>query len=141
MLRVDVTDPMGRSYTTYMTETINVVDLDNPMSCAEGGGFIGGEHCNDGSSSGGETTGVDGSTSVAATSETTALADGETSGSRLSGGDDVPAQGCHCTSDRRGGNPLFFGLLAGLRRRRPTHQKAPSDVACRAPANLANWGR
>jgi len=118
MLRVDVSDPMGRSYTAYMTSTIQVIDLDNPMTCAEGGGFIGGEHCVDGSSSAGETTSGEGSSSAGASNETTATDEGETSGSMLSGGEDSPNQGCGCAGDRGRATPLVLVGLALLRRRR-----------------------
>ena len=51
MIRVDITDPMDRSYTHYMRELVIVLGTEGPGSCTDGGGFIGGAGC--GSSSGG----------------------------------------------------------------------------------------
>src|SRR5690606_30879653 len=59
MIRVDVTDPMGRTYTNYMRELVIVLGTEGPGSCSDGGGFSGGAGCSDsgGSDSGGSDDG------------------------------------------------------------------------------------
>lgn len=45
MIRVDVTDPMGRSYTNYMRELVIVLGTNGGGNCEDGVSFIGGEGC------------------------------------------------------------------------------------------------
>lgn len=114
MIRVDFTDPMGRAYTSYMSQNIIVIDADNPEGCPAGGGFIGGPDCGD---SGEGSSGSDGgSGSVGDESSSTAAA-GDSSGT-TSPLDEEP-KGCGCRSAPPRGRGLGLGLLVlALRRRR-----------------------
>lgn len=120
MIRVDVTDPMGRTYTSYMRELVIVLGTEGPGSCTdEGGGFIGGAGC--GGSSG--TDGSGGSEAGSAGDET-AGSDGTTSGGPggQDGGDTGGGEGCGCRAAAGPAAPAGAGLLLvgllGLRRRR-----------------------
>lgn len=114
-IRVDITDPMGRTYTNYMRENIIVLGTDGPGSCDGGVNFIGGAGCGatEGDSSG---TGDD---LPGGTADGTA-SDGGT-GTTVPGTDPTPA-GCDCRSGG-GSAPVWGGLglllLGAARRRRP----------------------
>ncbi|MCH9680794.1 MAG: hypothetical protein K0V04_05110 [Deltaproteobacteria bacterium] len=111
MIRVDVTDPMGRSYTNYMRELVIVLGTDGPSDCEDGGGFIGGAGCEDDTGTGGEGSGTGEGSDTGATSNAT------TPG--LDDGEDGGGNGCGCRS--QGSTPAgigLFGLLLLWRRRR-----------------------
>ncbi|MCA9710690.1 MAG: hypothetical protein KDK70_32915 [Myxococcales bacterium] len=114
MIRVDVTDPMGRSYTNYMHDLVIVLGTDGPGGCNDGG-FIGGPGCADSGDSG--DSGSDTTSSGEGTGDTASSGVGTTPGQ--DGGDDGSPGGCGCRSNP-GGPPtglLLLSLLA-LRRRR-----------------------
>lgn len=118
MIRVDVTDPMDRSYTHYMRELVIVLGTEGPGSCMDGGGFIGGAGC-DGSSSG-EGSGDSGAGS--GTDETAGEGSGTTGSGPVGqdGGDTGGGEGCSCRTQRSGapvGAGLLLLALVGLRRR------------------------
>jgi MYXO-CTERM domain-containing protein len=118
MIRVDVTDPMDRSYTHYMRELVIVLGTEGPGSCMDGGGFIGGAGC-DGSSS---SEGSGGSEAGSGTDETAGEGPGTTGGGPggQDGGDTGGGEGCSCRAQGSGApvgaGMLLLGLL-GLRRR------------------------
>lgn len=121
MIRVDITDPMGRQYTTYMAELVMVLMQDNPSDCdPDGGAFVADPGCDpdggtgsddDGTTSGGVTTGDDGQSSDG--DGTTVPASGD--------GDDGSSSRCSVDPDGAPGMAIGFGLLAlglaGTRRR------------------------
>ncbi|MEM9458068.1 MAG: hypothetical protein AAGF11_28080 [Myxococcota bacterium] len=115
MIRVDVTDPMGRSYTNYMSELVIVLGTDNP-GCADGGGFIGGADCPESDSSGDAATGV--ATDAMPTGGSASASDGTPP--EQDGGDEGGGGGCGCRSTgprpgTRTGNDSGAPLLgAGL---------------------------
>lgn len=117
IMRVDVTDPMGRTYTNYMRELVIVLGTDGPGQC-EGMGFIGGAGC-EGDTGTDETAGDDAESS--ATSDASAGEDtsaGTTPGQ--DGGDDASPGGCGCQSSSTP-TPWALGLLGFVlfaRRRR-----------------------
>lgn len=119
MVRIDITDPMNRSYTHYMRELVIVLGTEGPGSCVDdGGGFIGGAGCGS-SSSGGDASGTD----AGSVGDETAGPGGSTGASTAGqdGGDGSGGEGCGCRSQGSGGGAaagvLLLGLL-GLRRRR-----------------------
>lgn len=119
MIRVDITDPMGRSYTSYMRELVIVLGTEGPGSCMDdGGGFIGGAGC--GGSSSGDGTG---SGSASSGGDETAGPASTSGGPGQDGGDEGGGQGCGChTASGAPVAPVGLGLLGlgllGLRRRR-----------------------
>lgn len=125
MIRVDVTDPTGRTYTNYMRDLVIVLGTDNP-GCAEGGGFIGSADCPESDSSGDATT--DAATDGMPTGGDSA-SDGPPPGQ--DGGDEGGGGGCGCRSTGLGtgtdpGAPLGAGLLIlGLWGRRRRGAPAP----------------
>lgn len=119
MIRIDVSDPMGRSYTNYMRELVIVLGTEGPGSCSEGGGFIGNAGCGDSGDSGGsgdDTAGATGSDDDTGESGATGGGPGG-----QDGGDDDGGTGCGCRASGTGG-PVGAGLLLlglwALRRRR-----------------------
>jgi MYXO-CTERM domain-containing protein len=121
MVRVDITDPMGRTYTNYMHELVIVLGTEGPGSCMDdGGGFIGGAGCGGSGSSDGSSGGVasSGGDETAGTSAGTSDGPGGQEGGDEGGGG---GQGCACQAAGAGGPAgaglLLLGLL-GLRRRR-----------------------
>jgi MYXO-CTERM domain-containing protein len=118
MIRVDVTDPMDRSYTHYMRELVIVLGTEGPGSCMDGGGFIGGAGCEDSGSSdgsGGNEAGSVGDETAGSSADTGSGSVGQ------DGGDDGGGpEGCGCKA--AGAGPASAGLLLlglfGLRRRR-----------------------
>ncbi len=118
MIRVDFDDPMGRSYTTYQSTNMLVINADNPDSCDQGGSFIG-SPCS-GDSSGGESgsgdSGESGSGDAGSSGE---AGSGDASGPMQTGGDDgSDPKGCSCTSEPQRGAPLSLVVLLGLLARR-----------------------
>jgi MYXO-CTERM domain-containing protein len=118
MIRVDITDPMGRSYRNYMRELVIVLGTEGPGTCADGG-FIGGAGC-------GSSTGTDGSggSEGDSTGDDTAGEGGTSSGpAGQDGGVDGGGggQGCGCQAADpaapAGAGLLLVGLW-GLRRGR-----------------------
>jgi MYXO-CTERM domain-containing protein len=113
MIRVDVTDPMGRTFTNYMREFVVVLDSVDPNGCPEESGGAG---CGDsGEGTIGESTisgsgGADGDASTGVTPEQ----------------DDTGGDGCGCRAPTNRA-PSVAGLLAfgvlGIRRRRRTGWK------------------
>lgn len=124
MVRLDVTDPMDRTYEAHMKENV-IVLKGMGMDCETGGSFIGGAGCGDddsGTSEGGSASETDGS----ATSDPTQTPDTDSGGSSgstapIDGDDDGGDKGCGCSSTGATA-PLGFGLLfvafAAVRRRR-----------------------
>lgn len=121
MIRVDVNDPMGRSYTHYMRELVIVLGTEGPGSCMDdGGGFIGGAGC------GGSGTGEGGSEAGTNADGSGGTGAGSSSGPvGQDGGDGGGPEGCGCRVEGSGA-PIGAGLvllgLAGLRRRRRVPQ-------------------
>lgn len=126
MIRVDITDPMDRTYTHYMRELVIVLGTEGPGSCMEdGGGFIGGAGCggsSSGDASGGTEAGSVGDETAGPAGSTGASSAGQDGGGS---GDDSGGQGCGCQVQRSGtgsgtgaaAGVLLLGML-GLRRRR-----------------------
>ncbi|WP_266218738.1 MYXO-CTERM sorting domain-containing protein [Paraliomyxa miuraensis] len=114
MIRVDVTDPMGRSYTNYMRELVIVLGTEGPGSCNDGGGFIGGAGCGGSGDSGDTGDGSAGTGNADDTAGTAGDATGNTTPGQ-DGGDGGGGQGCGCaTAPRSGPQALALGLLLGL---------------------------
>jgi len=115
LVRVDIQDPMGRSYTHYMRELVIVLGTDGPGDCQDGS-FIGGAGCED--DTGGDVTG--GSQGSDGTGDGATATDGATHGTPGQD-DDGGGRGCGCHSQ---GSPAPWstGMLAlvllGWRRRR-----------------------
>lgn len=121
MIRIDITDPMDRSYTHYMRELVIVLGTEGPGSCMDdGGGFIGGAGC--GSSSGSE--GSSGSEAGSVGDETAGTSAGTTDEPPGQDGtlDGDTTEGCAGCRMAGSGAPVGMGLLLlgllGLRRRR-----------------------
>ncbi len=120
MIRVDITDPMGRSYTNYMRELVIVLGTEGPGSCMDEGGFIGGAGCGDSgtgadTSGGAASSGGDETAGSAGTSAGPGGQDGDGGG----GGKGCGCQASHGDTDPAtpaGAGLLLLGLL-GLRRR------------------------
>jgi uncharacterized protein (TIGR03382 family) len=113
MVRLDVTDPMDRSWTAHARSYISVQELVGDTGCDDGGNFVS-NPCDTGDSdtSGGE-SGGGGSTDTAGDEAGT-----DTGPSSADGGD----EGCACTSQERspagGLASLVLLALVGLGRRR-----------------------
>jgi MYXO-CTERM domain-containing protein len=130
-LRVDVTDPMQRTFSAYPRQLLVVLKNAVPgdtEGCNESGNFIGNPNC-EGDDSGSTSEGGD-SSGGAPTSSTSQASEGATSeGSSVTGDSastapmEGPAsgRGCGCRSGEAGGAWAWAGLaLLGLaRRRRP----------------------
>lgn len=121
MIRVDITDPSGRSYTHYMRDLVYVLGDPYPPECE--GNVFGGGGCDGTSSSGGSETGdVDATSTGAATS--TGTGPGQGAGEDSDGGNQADADtggcaGCRTQNpDPWTGSGLLLLALAGLRRRR-----------------------
>lgn len=118
MLRVDFTDPMDRTYTTYQAQNILVIDADDPSACTEGGSFIG-NPCNDTGGSD-EASGESDATSATGPMGSSSDDGGGTTGPQQSGGDPDPtSKGCSFTG--AGGlasAPWSLLLMLGALRRR-----------------------
>ena len=112
MLRVDFTDPTGRTYTTFQFENILVIDADKPVDCGDGGGFIA-TPCE-------ETDGSDGTSSGLATTSETLTDDGTAStGVSQTAGAEPESTGCGCNGASPGARLGWAALpLLALRRRR-----------------------
>lgn len=92
-LRVVVTDPMDRSYTTYMAGRMTIINADGEGGCGGEGSFINGSSCDESGSSGTAESGGSGSSSG-----TTSVATGET-GDTSRGQSEGPSGGCGCASN------------------------------------------
>jgi hypothetical protein len=118
MLRVDIEDPRGRSYTAFMTEKIPIINADAPGSC--GGSFIGGSACDD---TGGEssTSAATGETSTsppdATSSSTTSLEPGSSEGPRPPGQSEPGGCGCGTVGGSAFAPFAWIALMARRRRR------------------------
>jgi len=121
MVRIDVEDPMGRSYTNYMYELVIILGSDGPGCSEGGGGFIGGAGCSDDTGSddtGGSddaASGTTGATEDTGSATTTPAADDGSDGG-------LGREGCSCRASGSGrGAPVALGLgllgLLGWRRR------------------------
>jgi MYXO-CTERM domain-containing protein len=121
MIRVDITDPMDRSYTHYMRELVIVLGTEGPGSCMDGGGFIGGAGC--GSSGTSDGSGSEAGSVGDETAGSGAGSSGNDSGTPgQDAGDDGTPTGCGGCRAAGSGAPVGMGLsllgLLGLRRRR-----------------------
>ena len=111
MLRVDITDPSGRSYTHYMRDLVFVLGDPYPQGC-EGNVFVDPD-CIETGGSGGTETGDLGTTSTTGTL-------GSSTGPAQNGADDGKGSG-GCRMRQPGsafGSALLLLGLVGLRRRR-----------------------
>lgn len=122
LIRVDVSDPEGRTYTAYQADNMLVINSDNPDSCDQGGSFIG-SPC--GGTTGGDdsTGGSEGDTAVGTADsgdgESGDVTDGEATGNSGQTGDDGGApKGCACAASGGVGGTWLVGLVVPLVRRR-----------------------
>lgn len=124
MIRIDITDPMGRTYTAYMAELVIVLLQENPGDCEDdgGGSFISDPNCggaDDGGSGSDDGEGTAGDDDGGTTSGDDGPA--ETTGPGADGGDDG-GKGCSVATSRSLGSGLGLGLLGlgllGWRRQR-----------------------
>ncbi|WP_143141390.1 hypothetical protein [Nannocystis exedens] len=131
-LRVDVTDPMQRTFSAYPRALVVVLpgsgEATTGDGCSDTGAFIGNESCGSGTS-GGDSTGSDGSSGDPPMSTTEPDATTTSSGGAASDGtgesasttsEEVPTRDtCGCHSGGLAGSWAWTGLvLLGLRRRR-----------------------
>ena len=122
MVRLDVTDPMDRTYEAHMKENV-IVLMGMDMDCETGGDFIGGAGCGEDESGSGGSGSSEGTAGTAATDPTgMAATDGEESGGSTTpvgeeeGGGE---KGCGCRSSEPAAPlGLLFVVLAAVRRRR-----------------------
>ena len=124
-LKLDITDPMQRTFTTYPIHLLTVLPGGTGTTgCADSGSFIGGESCGEASSGDATATtgGGGGSSSGQEPTSSGAASDaGSSSGSMIN---PVGPDGCACDSGGGAGTPwgtpwVFGGLvLLGLGRRR-----------------------
>ncbi|WAS95141.1 hypothetical protein [Nannocystis punicea] len=121
VLRVDVTDPMQRTYSTYPVSLLSVLAPSDPSTggCSDSGSFLaqgGEETCGDS----GSTTGTsgDGPTTGAATDASSSSGEGTSDSATTSPMTGSDPSGCGCRSDRSGSAALWLLLpVLGLRRR------------------------
>jgi MYXO-CTERM domain-containing protein len=118
MVRIVATDPMDRSYTSYLGALATILESQDPGACPDAGTFIGGPGCEDSGDDAGS-----GATTAPVTSgavDTSATGDGSTT--MPATGDDTgePRKGCGCTGGERSGAALVLlpMLYAASRRRR-----------------------
>ena len=126
-IKVEVTDPMDRTYTAYRYDLVFVVAGTDPNDCETGGSFIGNPGCAGSSSgTGGSATGggTDGSATGGSVTAGNTTSGGTTSGGGSSTGPKEDGgggskHGCSIGGDPAGGL-LGLGVVAllGLRRRR-----------------------
>lgn len=124
MLRVDIRDPRGRTYTSYMADRIVVIDADGPNGCGGEGSFVGGSACEDS----GESSGAATDTTAAAPTTGSADASGDstvagevgTSSGTPGSSPAASPNGCSCRFDARVDPAWALALLLGVRRRRRT---------------------
>jgi MYXO-CTERM domain-containing protein len=131
-LRVDVTDPMQRTFSTFAYHVISVLPGSGETGgCADTGSFIG-ENCGGGSTSesgpgtGGTTFepgGTDGSTGGPTTSGDSS---GGSSGEPATGGKLDEPTGCGCDSGGAGGAWVLAALGLAVRRRKRGSTLGPS---------------
>jgi MYXO-CTERM domain-containing protein len=118
MLRVDVEDPMGRTFTGYGLETVIVLAPMAGDDGCEGGGFVQGPDCN---GSGDDTAGGSEGSGTAATGPL-ATGSGDDDGATstpIAEGDGGGGGSCACTTtpSRVPGAMLVLFALFGIRRR------------------------
>lgn len=120
LIRVDFTDPQGRTYTAYQADPLLVIDNDNPADCDDGG-FVAGA-CGTSSGDGGSSTGDAGtSTGTGSTGTDTAAGSTGTGGGSGPGQDDLleGARGCGCrTTDDGAPGLVVLAIVAPVLRRR-----------------------
>jgi len=121
MMRIDVTDPEGRTYTAYQADPMLVINESDPNACNDGTSFIGSPGCDDdttGADSSGTSNGSSGDASVG-TSSDDSDGTGTTVPMQTSGGDEGGGT-CACTSDRGPGlgGVVLLGIFGLARRRR-----------------------
>ncbi len=116
MIRVDITDPQGRSYTHYMRDQVFVLGDPYPPPACDGNVFV---------DAGCDETGTSGSTETGDVASTSGTGqDVTSSGPGQDGGDDAEggSGGCGGCRTRAPGAPGWTALwvlaVAGLRRRR-----------------------
>jgi hypothetical protein len=118
MVRIVVSDPMGRQTTAYMSDLVIVLAMDNPNSCEDGGGFIGAPACAD--SGTGASASDDADTGGGTEAGSTGA--GSTAGDTGAPQDDDGGgnSGCGCHSDPRSAAWawLILPAIAGARRPR-----------------------
>lgn len=128
LIRLDITEPGGSTYTAYVSEPIVTINADNPDACDQGGGFIG-SPCEDSSgggdtaSSGGDDDNSDGtaSTTDAATTGGTSGGTTDATGPMQTGGDEgTGGESCGCVvdDDRSWRAALLLLVPLAMRRRR-----------------------
>ena len=115
MVRVEITDPMGRSFVHDMREFVVLLEASGPQTCDEGG-FIGGAGCPD-TGDGGSETGLDTDGMSADSTGTSGTA--TESGPGASQTEPTAGCGCNATSgDRPELVALVLLALLGFGRRR-----------------------
>lgn len=132
--KIEVADPMGRSFTAYMADRISVINADDPDSCS--GSFIGGGPCDgtsDGSSGPADSTGGSPTTPPG---ETTLDTSGD---APTTGGDGGPPAatpqpgGCGCANGGERGAPSVLIVLAVCRRRPRARRRSNTSNAASEP--------
>lgn len=125
MIRLDVSDPEGRTYTTYQADPMLVINESDPDACNDGSGFIGSPGCSDessgsGSSATGAETGGSSGASATGTGETSAETSGAMTATTVGATADDGGGGetCACTTDSRPTALASVLLLLPLARRR-----------------------
>ncbi len=117
MIRVDITDPSGRSYSHYMRDLVYVLGDPYPEGC-EGNVFVDPDCDATGTSGAADTGGLD---STSSGTSTASPAGSEADGGQADGDDgNGGSGGCRVQqpSSPYGTGLLLLGLVAGLRRRR-----------------------
>ena len=113
MIRMDITDPQGRSFTGYMTELVMVLQQEDPEDCDEGGGaFVANPGCGDDGSGSGDEASAETDSGAAST---TGDGGGETDNSTTpAASDDGGTPGCGCTASSSHHGPLGLGAMLVL---------------------------
>lgn len=134
MLRVDVQDPMGRSFSAFGIELVIVISPTGADDC-EGGGFVQGPDCpsTDGGTAdaGATTSGVPATSGAVGESGT-----GDSSGDSTppsSDGEGKSGCGCEAAEPAPFTGSLACLVLFGARRRRPRLGRGDARPDCRAP--------
>lgn len=118
-LRLDITDPMQRTFTAYPLRLLTILPGGGggTTGCSDSGSFLGGESCGDGGSSSGG-----GASTTGATEGSSGPGPGTGGEDSASSGQpqvDPPPVGCACRSGSAGAPWAWGGLvLLGLGRRR-----------------------
>ncbi len=119
LIRVDITDPMGRTFEAHMFDLVIVLAGSDTGDCDEGGGFIQNPGCGSDTddSSGGLETESGASTSTDTGDETQGNPSGSTTtGSTPSSDEDGggSSEGCGCSQRSAPGGPMSALMLLGL---------------------------